>query len=96
MIDETYVAARVRHLRAQGFPATEGYYLVVLSPTESRELKRGLTGKRTKRWYKHPPHALTTSARLQGHEVTCVLGDALVVSADHTQVLRCSQQPEAR
>lgn len=97
MIDEAYVASRVRHLRTQGIRATEGYYLVVLSPGEAQELTAHLVARqeKPKRRYRHPPIGLTESARLQGYDVRCVLGDALVVSVDHTTTgPRCSRQPE--
>jgi hypothetical protein len=97
-VDELYVANRVRHLQATGIPAIEGYYLVVLSPSEAQELTAHLVARREKpkRRYKHPPIALTESAGLQGLDVRCVIGDALVVSVDHaTTGLRCSQQPKS-
>ena len=92
MIDEAYVAQAVRRLRAEGLPATEGYYLVVLSPLEARDLVTQLATRSTKpaRRYKHPPIGLTASAQMQGHTMVCVLGDALVVAADHTRQPRCS------
>ena len=99
VIDELYIANRVRCLQATGIPATEGYYLVVLSPSEAQELTAHLVARRERprRRYKHPPIGLTESAGLQGLDVKCVLGDALVVSVDHTTTgPRRSQQPEAQ
>lgn len=87
-----HVAERVRQLRAESFPAVEGYYLVVLSPLEASDLVTWFGTTRTKpvRRYKHPPLGLTASAQAQGYTVICVLRDALVVAADHTRVARCS------
>lgn len=94
MIDENYIAERVGRLRALGLRAFEGYYLVVLSPPEARELVSGLAARheKPKRRHKHPPTGLTASAERQGYDVACVLGDARVVSIDHTQdAPRCSR-----
>jgi hypothetical protein len=85
-IDEYYVAAAVRSLRDQGFPPTEGYYLVVLTPLEAHELVYRLGRTEPKRAHAHPPQALTETARNMGYEVVCVLGDALVVRSDHARV----------
>ena len=91
-IDELYIAERVRRLRANGFTASEGYYMVLLSPTEAVELKAHLIAKREKRKtrYRHVPTMLIASAYLQQHEVMCVIDNALVVSVDHTRVSRRS------
>lgn len=90
MIDEVSIAQRVRDLHANGFKGSEGYYLVVLSPTEARELLQNLfkmsfseRNAKTKRRYKHPPRMLIEHARLHGYDTKLVIDNALVVTADH-------------
>ena len=87
VIDADYIAERVRELQRGGFPTTEGYYLVVVSPEEAEDLLRRLKAARAiiPRRHGHLPAKLAKSAHSQGFKVTCIVDDALVVSADHTE-----------
>ena len=82
--------ARVRELRRSGFPSTEGYYLVLLSPLEVRELVHRLACRELKatRRYDHPPWGIFKTMKHLGADFACVLGDAVVCSMTHEKTAK--------
>jgi hypothetical protein len=89
-IDECFLERVVRDLRRANFPASEGYYLVVLSPLEADELVYRLLSRRVTplRRYAHPPMALVETIRSLRYEYRCTVGEAVVCAADHGALAR--------
>lgn len=79
-IDEGYVRRVVDELRRLGFPSSEGYYLVLLSELEGRELVFRLRQRTLVpvKLYAHPPEMLAQTMRFIGATYVCTLGDAVV------------------
>lgn len=86
-IDEAYVRRAVSDLRRAGFPASEGYYLVVLSPEEGEELRRRLRDRKVVpiALHRHPPRMLEETIRLMRFRPLMTLGEAVVCVADHSR-----------
>lgn len=79
-VDEAFIRGVVAELKQLGFPASEGYYLVLLTPKEALELRAGIKAKLVApaRAYLHSPAMLFTSMTHIGARYVCTLGDAVI------------------
>lgn len=89
-IDEDYVHRLVRTLQRSGFPASEGYFLVVLRREECEELERSLLSRTVVPLaaFDHPPEMLKETLRFIGGTYALTLGNAVVCYVDHTRADR--------
>lgn len=82
VVDESYVRDIVNELKHLEFPASEGYYLVLLSPNEALELRAGIKARLVApaQAHHHGPEMLFETLRHIGAEYVCTLGDAVVAT----------------
>lgn len=79
-IDEAYVHRAVETLKELGFPASEGYFLILIGQNEADELKQSIRERLVapSQAYQHGPAALFDTMTRIGATYVCTLGDAVV------------------